>query len=173
MSSWKEFLAGIFIGVLAYLLLLRVLLPSPLMAGAAILAVGLVVLVIIWKFKLKWVGTVDPGDLKRFLYGFIVGAGVIAVATPLQFLPIEATVAIGIVIAVVFAGGTLLRRWRAGRKQTHTEQNESFPQRRDRRFPRRYSKTESSDGRKRSQLFSIRDTELADQRQSRMRDPDK
>ena len=66
MSSWKEFLAGIFIGVLSYILLLRILLPSPLMILAAILTVAVVVIVIIWKFNLKWVGTVDPGDLKRF-----------------------------------------------------------------------------------------------------------
>ena len=131
MSSWKEFLAGIFIGVLSYILLLRILLPSPLMTLAAILTVAVVVFVIIWKFNLKWVGTVDPGDLKRFLYGFVVGAGVLALATALQFLPIEASIALVIVTAVAIAGGTLLRQWRAGKKQAKVEQDDAFPRRRN------------------------------------------
>ena len=150
MSSWKEFLVGLFIGVLAYILMLRVLLPSPFMALAAILGVAVVVVVIILKFKLRWVGMVDPGDLKRFLYGFIVGAGVLALATPLQFFPVEASVAIAVVIAAVIAGGTLLRRWRAGKEQTQSKRDEAFPQRRDRQFPSRYNRSEHSEGRERS-----------------------
>ena len=60
MSSWKEFLAGLFIGVLAYILMLRVLLPSPFMALAAILGVAVVVVDdLSLKFKLQWVGAVD------------------------------------------------------------------------------------------------------------------
>ena len=137
MSSWKEFLAGLFIGVLAYILMLRVLLPSPFMALTAIFGVAVVVGYLSFKFGLQKVGAVAFGGLTRFLIGFIVGSGVLAFATLLQILPVEVPIAIVAVIVTVIVGAALLRWWRAKKNQTSFQKDEAIRPGRDRKFERR------------------------------------